>query len=99
MSSQNAAGAFAPSAPDSNAFTDGPPWHTDIVQASLGRISSAPTLEAAHVQAATEQVVLLHSIRRILVWTLILLPVILTAIGIIVLVLGQPTSAPSTLYP
>lgn len=87
-----AQGAFSPATAYTTGPGDGAPWHKPRVKASLSRISAAPTAEAAHAQAVTEQVVLLHSIRQILVWSLILIPALLTAIGVVVLVLGQPAA-------
>lgn len=81
--------AWAPTTAATTSPGDGVPWHTREVKRSLKRISDAPNLDAAQAQALTEQVILLHSIRRILIWTLVLVPVILTALGIILLVSGQ----------
>jgi hypothetical protein len=68
---------------------NGPSWRTTYVTRAVERIEQAPTVDAAAVQALTEQVVVLHSIRRILIWTLVLVPLILTALGIILLMAGQ----------
>lgn len=58
----------------------GAPWHQPFVKASLHRIRSSATVEAASVQATTEVVVLLHSIRRILIWTAVIIPAALLAV-------------------
>lgn len=72
---------------------DGPSWRTSFVKWSLERIEKAATSEAAATQALVEQVVILHSIRRILIWTLVLLPLTLTAIIVILLAAGQSTAS------
>lgn len=73
---------------DTEGVGDGPSWRTQHVKHALQRIEKAPTLDMAATQALTEQVVVLHSIRRILIWTLVLVPLILTALGIILIVSG-----------
>lgn len=82
--------AFQPAKTTIDGLREGPSWSSAFAKKSLKRIEGATTVEAALAQALTEQVILLHSIRRILIWTLVLIPAILTAIGIILLVLGQP---------
>lgn len=68
---------------------NGPSWRAQYAAQSLGRIMKAPTVETVIAQALVEQVVLLHSLRRILIWTLVLVPLIMTAIGIILIASGQ----------
>lgn len=74
----------------------GPPWRQDFVKASLFRIRSSPTAEAAQAQATTEAVVLLHSIRRLLMWTLVVVPIMLLALGIVLMVTASASDSSST---
>ena len=74
----------------------GPSWSAYYVKASLTRIGKGETPEAVQAQAITEAVVLLHSIRRILIWTAVIIPSIVLALGVILLVVAQSESAPST---
>lgn len=60
----------------------GPDWSGSYPAASLRRIRASATTEEAGVQATTEAVILLHSIRRILMWMLVIIPV--TAAGLII---------------
>lgn len=68
----------------------GPSWRTQDVKRALERIEKAQASDAAATQALVEQVIVLHSIRKTLVWVLVLVPLILTALGVILLVSGQP---------
>ena len=64
----------------------GPAWHQPIVEASLRRIDDTTTAEDARVQAAVEQLVVLHSIRRILIWTSVIIPAAVLVLAVILLV-------------
>jgi Na+/alanine symporter len=68
----------APAGPGS-----GPSWQTKYVTDAVQRIESATSVATASVQALAEQVVVLHSIRRILMWTLVLIPLVAIAIVLI----------------
>ncbi|MBB5953997.1 hypothetical protein FHS29_000567 [Saccharothrix tamanrassetensis] len=81
--------------PHSGAGT-GPAWTTDYVHASIHRIRSSPTVEQAIAQAAVEQVVVLHSIRRLLVWTLVIIPTLALALGIVLVVLDSSSGSSSS---
>ncbi len=63
----------------------GPDWRTDAAKAALARIGGASGVAQAQAQAAVEQVVVLHSIRRILLVTSVVIPLVLLAISIILL--------------
>ncbi|RKT49270.1 hypothetical protein [Saccharothrix australiensis] len=78
--------------PSTSKATTGPTWHSDYVKASLHRIRSS-SVDQAVAQAMTEQVVLLHSIRRILVWTLIIVPTVVVALGVVVWVAADSQSS------
>ncbi|MFD9738082.1 hypothetical protein [Umezawaea sp. NPDC059074] len=81
--------------PDSG-IARGPSWSGYYVKASLARIGNAETPEAVQAQATTEAVVLLHSIRRILMWTAVIIPSLVLALGVILLVVSQSESESST---
>ncbi|NUT53670.1 MAG: hypothetical protein HOV94_41235 [Saccharothrix sp.] len=66
----------------------GPNWNQVFVRASLHRIRHSPTVAEAQAQAATEAVVLLHSIRRILIWTLVIIPAAVLVLAVVLLVAG-----------
>ncbi|SDP60974.1 hypothetical protein SAMN05421507_11199 [Lentzea jiangxiensis] len=73
----------------------GPMWNNGLPEASLWRVRASATVEEAGVQATTEAVILLRSIRRTLIWTLIIVP--LTVLGLlltIVAVGSEPQPAP-----
>jgi len=76
----------------------GPSWQSFPVKASLKRISSAGTIESANAQATTEAVVLLHSIRRTLVWTAVIVPLILVAAGVTLAITAANTGSTSCVY-
>ena len=76
----------------------GPSWSTDHVKASLTRISTAATADQANTQAVTEAVVLLHSLRRILIWTVVIVPLILVAAGIALAITAANTGSSSCSY-
>jgi hypothetical protein len=82
--------AFEPAAPEVTYSESS--WTTDNAKASLKRISSASTVDRANAQAVTEAVVLLHSIRRILMWTAVIIPLLLLAAGIVLMVVAAHTS-------
>ncbi|MCG8926826.1 hypothetical protein [Lentzea sp. CC55] len=74
----------------------GPMWNNGLPEASLRRIRASATVEEAGVQATTEAVILLHSIRRTLIWTLIIVP--LTVLGLLITIVavgGEPTACTS----
>ena len=69
-----------------------PPSSETYVDAALRRIKREPTPEAQQVQASRELVVILCSIRRILTWTLVVVPIILIVLVVILGVASQPPS-------
>ncbi|MEV1113647.1 hypothetical protein AB0I91_01155 [Actinosynnema sp. NPDC049800] len=60
-----------------------PTWKHHSVKASLHRIRHSRTVEDAHAQATTEAVVLLHSIRRTLVWIAVLITFVVVVLVIV----------------
>ncbi|QQQ75713.1 hypothetical protein IOD16_32305 [Saccharothrix sp. 6-C] len=72
-------------------------WKHHFAQASLHRIRNSASVEEAQAQATTEAVVLLHSIRRILIWTLVIVPLVLVAVGVVVIVMA-PGPDSNSLY-
>ncbi|ATE55978.1 hypothetical protein CNX65_24110 [Actinosynnema pretiosum] len=58
----------------SDYYTGGPTWASDPAGHALLRINRAGGPAEATAQAAAEAVLVLHSIRRILLWTAVLLP-------------------------
>ncbi len=52
----------------------------------------------ANAQAATEAVVVLHSIRRILIWTAVIVPLILAAAGITLGIVEANTKSTRCVY-
>lgn len=69
----------------------GPDWMGAFPAASLRRIRASASVEEAGVQATTEVVILLHSIRRFLLWMLVIVPVASTALLIGLILLGSAT--------
>ncbi|MCC8250220.1 hypothetical protein [Saccharothrix luteola] len=55
-------------------------WNRHPVKGSLHRIRHSRTVEDAHAQATTEAVVLLHSIRRLLLWIAVLLAILVALV-------------------
>ena len=66
----------------------GPTWGHVFVQASLHRIRHTTSVEEAQAQATTEAVVLLHSIRRILIWTAVIVPTVLASLAVLLIVMA-----------
>lgn len=76
----------------------GASWSTDNVKASLKRISSSSSIDQAQAQATVEAVVLLHSIRRILMWTAVIIPLLLVTAGVILTVATTNSGSSSCSY-
>lgn len=93
MSEETAVPVFEPVGYKQADQASGPAWHTDSVRATLKRIRNAPDAASVQAQVTTEAVVLLHSIRRILIWTAVVIPVALLAVAIILLATA-PGEAP-----
>ena len=88
---------FEPSKPHaSGEIGTGASWKEPAPDSSVARISSRDTWQETHAQALTEVVVLLHSIRRILIWTLVIIPLIAAiAVGVLLgVTVGESTSSP-----
>ena len=51
----------------------------------------------AQAQIAVETMILLHSIRRILMWTLVIIPLLLVVLGIVLGVVAMADSSASEL--
>jgi hypothetical protein len=88
-SARSEAGPFQPHVSKETGPGSGPDWTEAYPAASLRRIRAAATIEEAGVQATTEAVILLHSIRRILMWMLVILPAIATAVIIALVAVGD----------
>lgn len=73
----------------------GPSWGSDYAKASLHRIRSSASVEEAHAQATTEVAILLHSIRRILIWTAVIMPTVFVVLGIVLTIALADTPAPT----
>ncbi|EHY88569.1 hypothetical protein ACWGRK_18520 [Saccharomonospora azurea] len=58
-------------------------WFTPTARGALNRINDS---DDPMLQALVEQVILQASIRRILVWAMVLVPIILGAIGVVLAV-------------
>lgn len=82
-------GPFKPYVSKSTGPGTGPDWSEAYPAASLRRIRASATVEEAGVQATTEAVILLHSIRRMLMWTLVIIPIIAIGLGITMIVLSN----------
>lgn len=52
----------------------GPSWSTAYAANTLARIRRADSVETATAQAVTEVAILLHSIRRVLIWPAVIIP-------------------------
>ncbi|HUQ57210.1 hypothetical protein [Lentzea sp.] len=72
----------------------GPMWNNGLPEASLRRIRASATVEEAGVQATTETVILLHSIRRTLIWTLIIFPLAVLGLLIAMVAIGNSERFP-----
>lgn len=75
-------GPFQPYISAHDTPSTAPGWKHHAVKASLHRIRHSPTVEDAHAQATTEAVVLLHSIRRVLLWIAVLLAILVVVLVI-----------------
>lgn len=93
MSEQQAAESeFGPYSPYVSRRTgpgSGADWLGEFPDASLRRIRASASVEEAGVQATTEMVILLHSIRRILMWMLVIVPVVSLVLLIGLIALGS----------
>lgn len=76
----------------------GPSWGTAFAKASLHRIRSSASVEEAQAQATTEVAILLHSIRRILIWTAVIIPTVCVALGIVFAIVLADSPPPSSRY-
>ncbi|ANZ37446.1 hypothetical protein BBK82_16725 [Lentzea guizhouensis] len=81
-------GPFAPYVSKATGPATGPDWMGSYPAQSLRRIRASATVEEAGVQATTEAVVLLHSIRRMLMWTLVIVPMIAAGLAITMIVVS-----------
>ncbi|WNV84450.1 hypothetical protein [Umezawaea sp. Da 62-37] len=88
--------AFAPVVQSDTGPGSGPSWQQLFADASLNRIRERDTAEATHIQATTEVVIVLHSIRRILLWTAVIIPIVVTTLGLILIIGAASESKPST---
>lgn len=82
---------------DSKATFLGPSWETEFAQRSLRRINAANTTEEAIAQGVAEMVMVAHSIRRILIWTAVIVPLILATVAVILMVSASNADV-GTLY-
>lgn len=64
----------------------GASWLFNPARHSIHRIEQASSVEQAQAQAAVEAVVLLHGIRRILLWTAVVVPAVLLVVGVVLAV-------------
>lgn len=83
------AGPFQPYMPKATGPGFPPDWSGSFPASSLRRIVRSATVEDAGVQATTEAVILLHSIRRILIWMLVIIPMVAAALIITLTVLSD----------
>ena len=86
---QDPQGPFAPYVSKRTGAGTGPDWVRMWPSESLRRIRASATVEEAGVQATTEVVILLHSIRRMLMWTLVILPIVSSVILIAVILVAS----------
>lgn len=90
-SSQPEVGPFKPFVSKGRGPGSGPAWSEPYPAESLRRIRASATVEEAGVQATTEVVILLHSIRRMLIWTLVIIP--LLAAGLVITLIAVSSAA------
>lgn len=91
------AGAFELQVQKESGPGTGPDWTGSYPADSLRRVRAAATTEEAGVQATTEAVILLHSIRRILMWMLVIVPTVGAALFIALVVMANTAEpAPCT---
>ncbi|MDX8030351.1 hypothetical protein SK803_09020 [Lentzea sp. BCCO 10_0856] len=88
-------GAFQPYVQKATGLGTGPDWQNPYPAGSLRRIRAFATIEEAGVQATTEAVILLHSIRRILMSMLVIVPVAAAALFIALMIMDN-ASAPAS---
>lgn len=86
---QDPQGPFAPFVSKRTGPGTGPDWVGVWPEASIRRIKASATVEEAGVQATTEVVILLHSIRRMLMWNLVILPLVAVGVLIVMLVVAS----------
>lgn len=72
-----------------NSASTGPSWYPTFAEGSLKRINEAGTPERATAQATAEAVMVLHSIRRILIWTAVIIPLIACAVWVTMIVVAD----------
>lgn len=91
---------YDPSTPeDTNPYQQhtGASWTHMYPKGSIERIHSRATWQDAQTQAQVETVVLLHSIRRILIWTMVIIPIVAAiAVGVM---FGAPADESTTTNP
>jgi hypothetical protein len=89
MPDEPQAGAFELRVQKEKGVGTGPDWSGSYPTDSVRRIQAATTIEEAGVQATTEAVILLHSIRSILMWMLVIIPILGAAAFITLLVIAN----------
>lgn len=96
--SQLEQGPFKPYVSKETGPGTGPDWSGDYAKESLRRIRASATVEEAGVQATVEVVILLHSIRRMLLWALVIIPLVAVGLWITMVVIAsgsEPSSCTS----
>lgn len=73
----------------------GPSWETEFARRSLHRINSASTTDEMIAQGIAEGVMVMHSIRRILIWTAVIVPALVAGVAIVLMVASGETSCTS----
>lgn len=76
----------------------GPSWETEAARRSLHRINGAATAEEAVAQGVAEGVMVLHSIRRILIWTAVIVPSLVAAVAIVLMVASAESASCTSIY-
>ncbi|HWU12111.1 MAG TPA: hypothetical protein VN520_38185 [Streptomyces sp.] len=77
---------------------DGPTWFPTFAARSLKRINAAGDADRATAQGVAEVVMILHSIRRILIWTAVIIPLIAAAVWVTMIVVANNASEPERCY-
>ncbi|GAA3841176.1 hypothetical protein GCM10022243_04440 [Saccharothrix violaceirubra] len=73
----------------------GPSWETGFARRTVQRIDEQATTDEAIAQGIAEGVMVLHSIRRILIWTAVIVPTLITGAVIVLMAVGGESSCTS----
>lgn len=88
-------GPFKPYVSKETGPGTGPDWSGSYAKESLRRVRASASVEEAGVQATVEAVILLHSIRRMLLWALVVVPLLAVGLWITMVAIASGSESSS----